>query len=71
MKIMNRRNAVLGWFVWEIGKRAAKRKAKKAVPRIDTDAKRPNKPALVAALAALGAMLMFWRKKSSDPPPEA
>jgi hypothetical protein len=67
MGIVNRRNAVLGWTVWQVGKRVAKRKAKGAVPNIDPETKRPNKPAIVAGLAALGGVLMFWRKKGSPP----
>ena len=67
MGIMNRRNAVLGWTVWQVGKRAAKRKAKSALPTVDRDTKRPNRPAILAGVAAVGAGLMFWRKKSSDP----
>jgi hypothetical protein len=73
MGIVNKRNAVLGWTVWQVGKRVAKRKAKAAVPGVDPETKRPNKPAIIAALAAVGGLLMFWRKKSSDeelPPPE-
>jgi hypothetical protein len=66
MGIVNRRNAVLGWTVWQVGKRAAKKKAKSAVPGVDRETKRPNKPAIVAAVAAAGAGLMVWRKKSSD-----
>jgi len=66
MGIMNRRNAVLGWTVWQVGKRVAKKKAKAAVPTVDTETKRPNKPAIIATLAALGGVLMFWRKKGSD-----
>lgn len=66
MGIMNRRNAVLGWTVWQVGKRAAKRKAKSALPTVDRDTKRPNRPAILAGIAAVGAGLMFWRKKSSD-----
>jgi hypothetical protein len=71
MGIVNRRNAVLGWTVWQVGKRVAKRKAKAAVPGVDAETKRPNKPAIVAALAALGGLLMLKRKKSPDdePPP--
>ena len=69
MGIVNRRNAVVGWVVWNVGKRVAKRKAKSAVPSIDTDTKRPNKPAvLTAALATLGGLLMLKRKKT--PPTE-
>jgi hypothetical protein len=73
MGIVNRRNAVLGWAVWNVGKRVAKRKAKDAVPSVDAETKRPNKPAMLAALAALGGVLMVWRKKSSgdgSSPPE-
>ena len=68
MGIVNRRNAVMGWAAWEIGKRLAKRKAKAAVPSFDPETKRPNRPAIVAALAAVGGALMLWRKKSDDPP---
>ena len=32
MSIINRRNAVLGWGVWQITKRVARRKAREAVP---------------------------------------
>ena len=71
MGIVNRRNAVLGWTVWQVGKRVAKKKAKGAVPTVDAETKRPNKPAIVAALAAAGGALMFWRKKSSDGSPPA
>ena len=75
MGIVNRRNAVLGWTVWQVGKRAAKKKAKDAVPGVDTSTRRPNKSAVLAMLAAVGGVLMFWRKKRSDdesppPPPE-
>ena len=66
MGIVNRRNAVLGWLAWQAGKRVAKRKAKAAVPSIDTESKRPNKPAIAAALAALGGALLFWRRRSGE-----
>ena len=69
MGIVNRRNAVIGWTVWQVGKRVAKRKAKAAVPTIDPESKRPTKPAVVAALAAFGGLLLFWRKKGEEPPP--
>ncbi len=67
MGVLNKRNAVLGWLVWQGGKRFAKRKAKSAVPTIDREAKRPNRPAiLLAALAAIGGALLFWRKRGED-----
>ncbi|HEX7525878.1 MAG TPA: hypothetical protein VIL98_15925 [Gaiellaceae bacterium] len=48
MGIVNRRNAVVGWIVLKLGKRAAKKKAQGAVP---------------GALAAIAGTLFFWRKK--------
>ena len=68
MGIVNRRNAVLGWAAWQVGKRVARRKAKSAVPTVDPETKRPNKPAVIAALATVGGLLMFWRKKGPTPP---
>ncbi|MGH3103543.1 MAG: LPXTG cell wall anchor domain-containing protein [Gaiellaceae bacterium] len=66
MGILNRRNAVLGWAAWQMGKRMAKRKAKQAVPSIDAESKRPNKPAVLSGLAALGGALWFWRKRKGE-----
>jgi LPXTG-motif cell wall-anchored protein len=65
MGIVNKRNAVLGWVTWNVGKRVARRKAKAAVPAIEGG--KPNKPAvgLAAGVAALGGVLFFWRKKKS------
>ena len=65
MGIVNKRNALLGWMTWNVGKRVARKKAKAAVPAIEGG--RPNKPAvgLAAGVAALGSVLFFWRKKKS------
>jgi hypothetical protein len=61
MSIVNKRNAVLGWATWKVGKRIAKKKAKTAVPTVEGG--RPNKPAIAAAgAAALAGSLLFWRK---------
>jgi hypothetical protein len=62
--IFNRRNAALGWFTWEVGKRFARKKAKSAVPAVDEG--RPNKSLILSAVAAAGAVLFFWRRKRSD-----
>jgi LPXTG-motif cell wall-anchored protein len=57
MGIVNRRNAVVGWLVLKMGKRAAKRKAQDSVPS-------PRTGGVVAgAVAALGGLLFFWRRK--------
>ena len=63
MGIVNRRNAVLGWAVWKIGKRTAKRKAKGAAPSIEGG--RPNKSLIAAGAAGAVGALTFWRKKKS------
>ncbi len=65
MGIMNRRNAVLGWGVWKIGKRVARQKAKAAVPGTGEHAGL-NKSAIATILATIGGTLFFWRKKSGD-----
>jgi hypothetical protein len=60
--IVNRRNAVLGWGVWKLGKRMVKRKAKGAAPSVEGG--RPNKPLLgMVSLAGVMGALTFWRKK--------
>jgi hypothetical protein len=57
MGIVNKRNAIVGWLVLKLGKRAAKKKAQGAVPG-------PRSGGLVAgAVAAVGGVLLFWRKK--------
>ena len=63
MSIVNRRNAVLGWVVWETGKRVAKRKAKNAVPSTDTIVSKKGS-AIAAVIAAITGALMFWRRRA-------
>jgi hypothetical protein len=75
MGIVNRRNAVLGWAVWNLATRMAKAKAKRGVPT--GDGAKPSWIRRVVFLgvgfaAAAGAAALFWRNKSADetPPPE-
>jgi hypothetical protein len=63
MSIINRRNAVLGWGVWQVGKIAAKRKAKQAVQPTDRGR---SKGAILSALAAAGGAVWFWRRRRSE-----
>ena len=63
MGIVNRRNAVLGWGVWKIGKRFAKRKAKGAAPSVEGG--RPNRSFFAVLLAGAAGALTFWRKRRS------
>jgi hypothetical protein len=69
MGILNKRNAVLGWTAWQVAKRVGKRKAKQAVPGRVDDTKWPNKGATVSALAALGGVVWFWRRRRDDAKP--
>jgi hypothetical protein len=66
MAIFNRRNAMLGWLSWLVAKRVLKKKARDAVPGTVEGTKRPNKGAIATGLAALGALLLFWRRSSGD-----
>ena len=63
MGIVNRRNAVLGWATWQVGKSAARRKAKQSMKM---ESRRPGKGAVAGTLAAAGGALWFWRRRRSD-----
>ena len=71
MGILNRRNAVMGWAAWNVGKRVLKRKAKGAVPSVDTDTGKPNKSAIALLIASAVGVATFWRKRSGDDGPTA
>ncbi len=64
MSIFNRRYAVLGWLTWLGAKTVLKNKARQAVPGTVEGTRRPNKGAIVAAVAAVGGALLFWRSRS-------
>jgi hypothetical protein len=63
MSILNKRNAVLGWGVWQVGKVAARRKAKQAVQPKD---KGRSKGKILSAVVAAGGALYVWRRRRSD-----
>jgi len=54
----------MGWLTWSVGKRLLKRKAKGAVPSIDTETKKPNKSAIALVAASAVGALTFWKKRS-------
>jgi MYXO-CTERM domain-containing protein len=64
MAIVNRRNAVLGWSVWQVAKRVGKRKAKGAVPKVEDG--RPNKSLIAVVGAAVAGALAFLRTRRGD-----
>jgi hypothetical protein len=73
VSVLNRRNAVVGYLALAVGKRVLKKKAKDAVPAIDTETKKPNKSAIALLVAGAVGALTFWRKRSGDEetPPSA
>jgi hypothetical protein len=61
-RIINRRNAVLGWAVWVFARRRAKRKAQEVVPFADAEPKRSRLVRIgVGVLTAIGVVAL-WRK---------
>jgi hypothetical protein len=64
VSVINRRNAVMGWLAWGVGKRVLKKKAKGAVPSVDPETKRPNKSAVALLVASAAGVLTFWRKRT-------
>ena len=63
MGIVNRRNAVLGWSVWRLGKRLTQRKAKRAAPSLGSG--RANKSLLAVAIAGMAGVLTFWHRRKT------
>lgn len=66
MSVINRRNAVMGWAVWSIVKRVAKRKARSAAPSVEGG--RPNKSLVAVMIAATaGAFaVILGRRAATD-----
>lgn len=70
MSVFNRRNAAFGWVAWAVGKRVLKKKAKDAVPSIDTETGKPNKSAIALLIASAVGVATFWKKRSEGPEPD-
>ena len=66
MSVFNRRNAVIGWLAWIGAKNVMKSKARKAVPTVDTETKRPNKSAIALAVATAVGVLTFWKHRQGS-----
>lgn len=66
MAVLNKRNALLGWATWQIGKQAMKQKAKSAV-RVEPK-RRLGKGTVAALLAAAGGAVVFWRRRREAEP---
>jgi len=68
MGVFNRRNAAVGWVTWIVGKRVLKKKAKGAVPSIDSETRKPNRSAVALLVAGAVGAVTFWKKRSGDEP---
>ena len=64
--MLNRRNAILGWVVWEVGKRVATRKAKAVLPGGSGGASGLRVPAIIGGLAAVAGVLWVWLGRGGD-----
>jgi hypothetical protein len=64
MSIVNRRNAVIGWGVWQVAKRTAKVKAKGSpLPKSGRKTGSKTKPVVAATFAGVVGAVAFWRKR--------
>ena len=64
MSMVNRRNAVMGWAVWKVAKRAGKKKARGVAPSVEGG--KPNKSLIAVAVAAVaGAFAVLRGRRSS------
>ena len=61
MSIVNKRNAIVGWAVLKLGKRAARKTAQEAVPNARTGGAVAG-----GALAAIMGVVLFKRKKRTS-----
>jgi uncharacterized protein HemX len=69
MTIFNRRNAMIGWAAWSVGKQAMRLKAKGVVPsRGGSGGSGSGKRAVKVgvALAAAAGAVAFWRARHRD-----
>jgi hypothetical protein len=63
--VINRRNAVMGWAVWKVAKRAGKRKARDVTPTVEGG--KPNKSLIAMVIAAgAGAFAVLRGRRSAD-----
>jgi hypothetical protein len=66
MSVINRRNAVVGWAVWNVVKRVGKLKARNATPSVKGG--KPNKSliAVIVAATAGAFALLLGRRATAD-----
>jgi hypothetical protein len=63
VSVINRRNAIMGWAVWKVAKRAGKKKARDVTPSVEGG--KPNKSLIAVFLAAAAGAFAFLRGRRS------
>ncbi|TML45827.1 MAG: hypothetical protein E6G19_02905 [Actinobacteria bacterium] len=63
VSVINRRNAVMGWAVWKVAKRAGKKKARDVTPSVEGG--KPNKSLIAVVVAAVAGAFAFLRGRRS------
>ena len=66
MSMVNRRNALMGWAVWTVGKQVMKRKAKAAVTVDDGSSRRSRVALGLGAVGAAVGTALFVRRRRKD-----
>jgi hypothetical protein len=71
MAIVNRRNAVLGYVVWSLGKRELQKRARTAMPTTKKSRRKPSRrrgglKLLVPLAAVAGAAAWYWSRSGDD-----
>ena len=64
MSVINRRNAVMGWAVWNVAKRAGKMQARNVTPSVEGG--KPNTSLIAVFLAAAAGAFAFLRGRRSS-----
>ena len=64
MSVIYRRNAVMGWAVWNVAKRAGKMKARNVTPSVEGG--KPNTSLIAVFLAAAAGAFAFLRGRRSS-----
>jgi hypothetical protein len=64
VSVINRRNAVMGWAVWNVAKRAGKMKARNVTPSVEGG--KPNTSLIAVFLAAAAGAFAFLRGRRSS-----
>ena len=64
MSVINKRNAVVGWAVLKVAKRAGKKKARNVAPTVEGG--KPNKSLIAMVVAAGAGAVAILRGRRSE-----